>query len=316
MMSYKVKDAVGNIYIIKASNEREAIKKYRTIKDSKFIGSDGTVDFYEYDNGYYVGGKKIADKKVKDEKPIDVLHNNGFLNNGSTLRNPNGPELIFKYNGLGNMKDVLRRIESETGLTPSYVDVNKGIVFFFKKHLTDSKVKDGPNGNAIYVLNDVMSHLVKASVIMYNFSKKYNLDNAPYKVFTDNLEKTQNAVNFIIRGIDKVIHDDCSSVDDMADMGRFSPMKKENREIFQQTDKGTIANIEAFIKNVDRYLSTKDVNIAYLLKNLYDDVLLDFEKDCKDFDKSDVLNHLYYKKFNNAINKIGNNKIQGIKPLN
>jgi RPA family protein len=66
MMSYKVKDAVGNIYIIKASSERDAIKKFREIKDSKFIGSDGTVDFYEYNNGYYVGNKKIADKKVKD----------------------------------------------------------------------------------------------------------------------------------------------------------------------------------------------------------------------------------------------------------
>lgn len=285
MMSYKVKDAVGNIYIIKASDEKEAIKKFRTIKDSKFIGSDGTVDFYEYDNGYYVGGKRIADKKVKDYgtqrrqfRPQDIDEEGSWL--GTTeWSTPKGamyvykkgnkivadchgvaygdPQGIFEFDNLNQFNKWLLRFEDSKSVRdekkfwdPEYDRIVtedvikkqfehfKNMEFFnksyeeFKKDnfeeitdknremfrghgfQVDSKINDADNGNAIYVLNDVMDHLVKASVMMYNFSKKYNLDNAPYKAFTDGLEKTQNAVNFIIRGIDKVIHDDGSSVKD------------------------------------------------------------------------------------------------------
>ena len=118
-------------------------------------------------------------------------------------------------------------------------------------------------------------------------------------------KKNKNYINVVLTN---------KQMNDMSDMGRFESMKKETREIFQQKDKGTIANIQSFIQNTNRYLQTKDKNIAELLKKLYDDIILDYKQDISEYDENEVKNHLYYRQFRNAL-KLLNNNIKGIKTL-
>lgn len=92
-------------------------------------------------------------------------------------------------------------------------------------------------------------------------------------------------------------------------------MKFENREIFQQVDGRAIANIESFCKNVDQYLKSKDKEIYILLQLLYRDIILDYKADVEEFGEEKVKNHKYYVQFRNALKKLGNNTIKGIKTI-
>ena len=87
--------------------------------------------------------KLIEAKKMKKDAPgkMQELFNRGFLANGSTLRNPKGAELKFKYNGTGKFEEVLSKIEKDLNLKASYVDNERELVNFFKADLKDSKKK-------------------------------------------------------------------------------------------------------------------------------------------------------------------------------
>lgn len=102
------------------------------------------------------------------------------------------------------------------------------------------------------------------------------------------------------------------SINDMADMSRFEPMKSETREIFQQPDKRTVANIESFVRNVEQYNKKPDAQIENLIKSLYEDIVADYDADVKDFGKDKVKNHRYYANFITALKKL-DNKVKGVK---
>ncbi len=104
------------------------------------------------------------------------------------------------------------------------------------------------------------------------------------------------------------------SINDMADMSRFEPMKSETREIFQQPDKRTIANIESFVRNVEQYNKKPDAQIENLIRSLYEDIVADYDADVKDFGKDKVKNHRYYANFINALKKL-DNKVKGVKMI-